>query len=124
MNGTYVGMFPFAGYSSGIYTVLIDISKNLRHFLGILLLITRGEFNPGSCFSIPEVGIVNVVIVGVGFLPWSEISSVSSLFKTVENWLFNISALALRSVNTSFPPYGVVKKVRKIIVSGSTQVLV
>ena len=33
-------------------------------------------------------------------------------------------ALALGSVNTSFPTYGVVEKVRKIIVSGPTQVLV
>ena len=41
-------------------------------------------FNPLRCISIPEVGIVNIPIAGVGFLPGSEISSVSSLFKILE----------------------------------------
>ena len=46
-----------------------------------------------------------VPIVGIGLSPGSGIFFVSSLLKTLENWLFSTSALALRSVNTSFPTF-------------------
>ena len=110
-------LFSLAGHSSDIDTVLIDISKNLWNLLGNeSLLKTRGR------------------------IPFGPLAL--SVLKTLDNWLFSTSALALGSVNTSFPTlrswtsvpsflsflmwpenlgvlvYGVVEKVRKITVSG------
>ena len=115
-------LFSLAGHSSDIDTVLIDISKNLWNLLGNeSLLKTRG---------------------GIPFGPLAL-----SVLKTLDNWLFSTSALALGSVNTSFPTlrswtsvpsflsflmwpenlgvlvYGVVEKIRKITVSGPINVL-
>ena len=81
-------------------------------FPGHFSVKTRGDsiwairlvcLQPISCFSIPEAVIVNVSIVGIGFSQEPGISSIFSLLKTPENWLFSTSALALGSVNTSFP---------------------
>ena len=71
-------LFSLAGHSSDIDTVLIDISKNLWNLLGNeSLLKTRGGIPSGPLAL--------------------------SVLKTLDNWLPSTSALALGSVNTSFP---------------------
>ena len=111
VDSAHVGVFPLDRHSSGINTILIYISKNLLIFPGHFPFNQEGipsgpyalsAFNPLSCFSTPLVVMFIDPIVGIGLSPGCGIFSVSSLLKTLENWLFSSSALALSSVNTPF----------------------